>query len=404
MKHFLLAAGMAITALASAQNIQEQDVTFKYVQLPITPINDGTLSYNLTVTMNYLSKNDDSTKNYNAKMDLWRSELGTAMDLWEQEKIKADKQYYSQLMIWETQYNAGNTTAVKPVKTPYPAPNIKPRPKAPMLLLELTPSTIMAGIKLEGLTQTTTSAVKIELIYEGFERSAIPQMKQSGTAPNIKYYYEVTYRHPVTLKIDVPGRGLVVNERVPGCDGFRSGRTAEYKTQAELQMYWLENEKIFWEERQRAAINETVAEINNYLTEKVAYPVKSRRAEIRTVKSKDFDYTDLLNAYSSFQDGALMLQYKDKKSQSKEKFQAAITIWEKALTESDINDKKARIDKFVTSAIYVNLMEAYLWMDDFANAEIYGNKAINMDNKYGRDARDRMAILKFQKERYMANE
>jgi tetratricopeptide (TPR) repeat protein len=307
------------------------------------------------------------------------------------------------MMIWETQVAAGTTTAVKPIRQPYPAPNIKARPRKPYLLTEINTSQIASSIKIEGLTQTATSAVKVELVYEGFERG-IPQMKQTGVAPNIKYYYEATYRHPVTLKIDVPGRGLVINERVPGCEGYRSARTPEYKTQAEVEMYWLENQKAFWDDKQTKAPSETVAEINSYLTEKVGYPVKSRNTEIRTVKSKEHDHTDLLTAFTNFQDGVLQLQYKDKKSAAQDKLEAAITIWEKALTESNLNDKNARIDKNVTSAIYVNVMEAYLWMNDFANAEIYGNKAISMDNKYGRDAKGRMPMVQFQKDRYMANE
>jgi len=403
MKHILLAAGIALSTLATAQNIQEQDVTFKYTQLPIVPINDGTMSYNVVVTMNYLSKNDDSTKAYNAKVEYWQTEVNLALDNWDAEKLKADKQYYSSMMVWETQVAAGNTTAVKPIRQPYPAPNIKARPRKPYVLTELNSSQIISGIKIEGLTQTSSSAVKVELVYEGFEKG-IPQMKQSGTAPNIKYFYEAQYRHPVTIKIDVPGRGQVVNERVPGCEGFRTARTPEYKTQAEVEMYWLENQKMFWDDKQTKVPSETVAEINSYLTEKVGYPVKTRKAEIRTAKSKVHDYSDLLTAYTNFQDGVLQLQYKDKKSQAKDKLQAAITIWEKALTESNLNDKDARIDKNVTSALYVNIMEAYLWMDDFSNAEIYGNKANNMDNKYGRDAKGRMPLVQFQKDRFMANE
>jgi hypothetical protein len=69
-----------------------------------------------------------------------------------------------------------------------------------------------------------------------------------------------------------------------------------------------------------------------------------------------------------------------------------------------LNDKNARIDKNVTSALYVNLMEAYMWMDDYSNSEINGNKASNMGNKYGRDAEGRMPLVKYQKDRFVANE
>lgn len=405
MKKLLLVGGIAISTLAGAQNIQEQDVTFKYTQLPSVPINDGTNQYMLTVSMNYLSRNDDSLKAFETRKEMWQTELNAALDIWEQDIVKADKQYYSSMMIYENQVALGNTAAVKPVKQPTPPiPFLKPRPKAPMVLTEINTAGINAGIKIEGLNMVPTADVKIELVYEGFEKG-VPKLMQTGTAPNIKYYYMVSYRHPVTLKIDYPGKGLIVNERIPACEGFMSSKTPEYKTQAELEMYWMENEKVFWDDRQNKAPIETVNGINNYLNEKFGYPVKSRRCEIRTVKTnKDHDYSDFLTGYQAFQDGALMLQYKDKKKDALNNLQKAIDVWEKALTESDINDRKARIDKNVTSALYVNLMEAYLWMDDFSNAEIYGNKAIGMSNKYGRDAQDRMPLVRDMKMRYNANQ
>lgn len=402
MKHLLLVAGVAVSSLVSAQNIQEQDVTFKYTQLPITPVDEETGKYNLVVTGNYTQKNADSLAAFEARKLNWSAQLNTALDLWEADKLRLDKQYYSSMMVYETQINSGNTAAVAPVRQPYPAPNFKPRPKAPLTYIDVNAATVTAAIKIEGLTQSTSSSVKVELIYEGFERINVPKMVQSGTAPNIKYSYELQYRMPVTVKIE-NSKGIVVNERVPGCEGYNTKRTSEYKTKAEVEMYWLENEKAFWDECQRNAVTQTTGAINSYLTEKIGYPMKSRKTEIRTAKSKDHDYTDLLTAFTNFQDGVLNLQYKDKKQAAKDKLQAAVTIWEKALTESNLNDKNARIDKNVTAALYVNLMEAYLWMDDFSNAEMNGNKAINMDNKYGRDARDRMPMVQWQKDRYNAN-
>jgi tetratricopeptide (TPR) repeat protein len=47
----------------------------------------------------------------------------------------------------------------------------------------------------------------------------------------------------------------------------------------------------------------------------------------------------------------------------------AIAIWKKALEESDIQNKKARIDKDVTIAIYFNLLEAYFALRNTTEAD-----------------------------------
>tara|TARA_B100000809_G_C15007138_1_gene483638 strand:+ start:436 stop:654 length:219 start_codon:yes stop_codon:yes gene_type:complete len=48
---------------------------------------------------------------------------------------------------------------------------------------------------------------------------------------------------------------------------------------------------------------------------------------------------------------------------------SGIAIWETALEESNPGDNKSRINKKITALLYVNLAEAYMWMDDFDIAE-----------------------------------
>jgi tetratricopeptide (TPR) repeat protein len=261
----------------------------------------------------------------------------------------------------------------------------------------------MQGVKIEGFTQSASSGVRMELIFEGFDRG-IPKIVQSGAAPAIKYAYEITYRMPVTVKIEVPGKGQIVNEKVPSTESFRTFKTAEYKTKAELEMWWNENQSTVWDDRQKNAAAEAIPGINDYLNEKFGYPVKARSLEVYTVKSKDYDYTDYLNAYQAFQDGVMMLQYPNQLAQAQAKLQTAIDLWNNALKESNINDKKARVDKTITACTYVNLAEAYIWMNDFSNAEINANKAINIDvGKYNKDAKPKLEFIRDMRNRFSAN-
>lgn len=77
----------------------------------------------------------------------------------------------------------------------------------------------------------------------------------------------------------------------------------------------------------------------------------------------------MATAYLALVEGYNGLSEDYEKKDAKLKIQEAITYYEKALTESDMGNKKARINEEVTLAIYVNLMEAYIWMDEYAKAK-----------------------------------
>jgi hypothetical protein len=51
------------------------------------------------------------------------------------------------------------------------------------------------------------------------------------------------------------------------------------------------------------------------------------------------------------------------------KLNEAINLWKTALLESDIDNKKARIDKDVTIALYYNLLEAYFILRNTTDAD-----------------------------------
>ena len=54
---------------------------------------------------------------------------------------------------------------------------------------------------------------------------------------------------------------------------------------------------------------------------------------------------------------------------AKQKLNAAVDAFKVILTESDVMDKKARIDKDVTVAIYFDLLECYFALRNTADAD-----------------------------------
>jgi hypothetical protein len=405
MKRLVLPFFALLAFSAQAQNILDEKVTFKYTQLPYVKIDGGSKQFNLEVQMNYLQKNTDSLAAYERAKTTYWTQMDAYLDLYELEKAKVDKQHLNNMILWESQVAAGNTAATKPVKPAYPPMTTPTRPRKPFLLQEISAPSVTAAAKIEGLTMSPSATGKITLVFDGFEKGMVKQ-EAKGTAPNLKYEYLIQYRHPVTVKVELPGKGIVVNMRIPETEGFRAWRTKEFKSKSEFDLWWYDNESIVWEERQKQVVFENMDLINGWMTNQYGYPVATRRIEVYSVKtSKDFDYSDFQNAYTIMESALLMLAYPEQKGDANAKFREAIAIWQNALKESSTSNKKARVDKTVTAATYINLAEAYIWLSDFSNAEMMANKAINIGvNKYERDGRTLLEYARDMKKRFMANQ
>jgi hypothetical protein len=93
----------------------------------------------------------------------------------------------------------------------------------------------------------------------------------------------------------------------------------------------------------------------------------SREITIRNPEDKKVDYGDFQEAYYTAQEGYEKLASDEAKGM--EKLKAAIAIWQSALKELDMDDKKARINKKVAPDLYLNLIEACIFARDFDTAE-----------------------------------
>lgn len=403
MKKTLLAL-LLLAGVAQAQNINRQSITFKYTRLPMVPINDGSNQYSVEAIMTYQQRSQDSAAWYEQQKKNYFTQMESALEAWNVQRANAQRAYYTQLSQYETQVNSGNTTAVAPVAPQYfPFTYNVPWPKKPMVLKEINPSSVTAAVNILGMKQSAGYPVKITLTWEGFEKGTIKEEKQ-GTGAATKYRFVIMYRHPVSCKAEFPGKGIVLNEKIQNTEEFRFFRTQEFKTRGEFQLWWLDNEEKFWQERQDQAILDNVSGINTFLNDKFGYVEMTRKTDLFTIKSKDFDYSDYQKAFQAAQDGMSKIQYKDKQAEVKLKLQEAADIYNKALAESDLNNRKARIDKHVTAATYVNLAEVYVWLGDWSNAEITIGKAENIDiGKYNRECRELKGILADRKIRAQAN-
>lgn len=405
MKRILLFASLLIAGASIAQNVDDQKITFNYIQLPSNPIK-GPKVYSIELNHDkYVASNEDSLEAYEGRLTLAESQLVT----WIEQKRKVDQANLLEMEKWQKAVNAATTAGTaapaQPMKQPYPEmPKLKQELDEPILTTEITDGTVDAAVRLEGFTKGDGGAT-IKISFEGLKNATV-EKKITGTGAATKYEYYAKYEMPAVLTVEVPGQGIIINENINF--GQQSKLINKYDSEYSFQYWRIDNYNQYWVTLQQQELTSILSSINNIINEKCGFPTKSYATEVYTIKKhKGQNYNDLIDAYTKAKSGYDLI-YKDvSKSDAISKLKQACSIWEKALEESDMNDNKARINDKVTALIYVNLAEAYMWMNEWAQADNYIQKAKIISvaaGKYKREAEDVEQFMKYLKDRYTANQ
>ena len=399
-KILLLAITCVLSHHVTAQNVQDKKITYSYIQLPAKPFKTGTEVFAVTVTQDFDQRNEDSLEWHEKEVELAKERRRLAMEAWNSQKKEIDRSYFAAMANWEKQVAAGNTTAAKPGDPVYGACPCEPDPPAPFLTDDIDQAGVINMVEIPGFTKGEGGAV-ISLGFKGFDKGATTETKTSTG----DLVYKIAYKHPVQVKITDKDGAVVYDMIHPGSSGFKSYSTEKFKSSYDFKLWWMDNEEAFWTQRQKDVINSILSSLNGMLASDYGYPTKSKVAEIYTAKDKDHDYTDLLEAFQNTQDGLLQLASDRDKDAALNYFGNAVTQYQTILNESNTADKKARVNKKITSAVYCNIAECFMWMDDFSQAELFLNKAANLGiGKYKRHGNSLKPFLSDQKKRFSANQ
>jgi hypothetical protein len=400
------------TALFS-QKIDEKKFSFQYIQLPAESVRN-IYAYNVLIIPTYedaikvrqyafRQKVKAADDQYNADMTDYLNKVRAAED-----KYNADLDDYTTRM---KAYKPGmNIDTAKPIKNLPPGPR-KVTYTEDTYLKTYDPKILSEMIVLGGYQKSPDNCLKISIALKGFQVQQ-PILKTTdyryteNNAKKIgrKYNYEILYRHPMNVKVESGGR--VLAEFSPDqLNQFTSASTSQYQTEEALNNYWNEHKDSFNDPLQDQIVKDNITAINQILNEKYGYLKKSREIEINVPKEKKISYDEYALAYVNVVAGYNNIINSDNKAQSDADLKNAIRIWEKALTESDLANKKARINEKVTAVTMLNLAEAYMWLDDYRNSEMYLNKMSTI-NLAGRDKKMAQSIRAFmldKKNRYDLN-
>ncbi|WP_340074340.1 hypothetical protein [Leptobacterium sp. I13] len=214
---------------------------------------------------------------------------------------------------------------------------------------------------------------KIGCVYEGAKLNSVESIKK-----NLKecdgYYYEITYKVPYILKISNKSGQVFFIKEYDTNDvttyGYDSTGLTGYLVKEELAAAFEESgmDKIY-----RDAIHEKVAEMLYDIYENVFFDKEIDEFKIGTAKDKDYDYAKL----DEVQDNVIEA-LEENTPELETVLKEGIAIWESEVADADIGNNKARINRRVATTLYGNLTIAYMYLDDFEKATVYGKEYLKL--------------------------
>ncbi|MDB2408399.1 hypothetical protein N9W09_01275 [Crocinitomicaceae bacterium] len=341
----------------TAQNIDDNFVTFNYTQLPLTSVDEGLRSYRFEVVTDVEGANMDSTSTYQIRLDNAVSLYQKRMETW-----------LSKMSLLQQQENSSGLSQ----SMNYPA--------KPSLDLVLKP------IQHSVSTNATASGIKISGFNEGadgllvkYTLLPLKNMKFSyskkGEAANTKYDYKCSYVLQAKMEVLDPSN-TVLFEKIVGGTQIKS--LGKYKSTYDFAKWYMNNRTSFYSQIESEGRKAAVSGSAGALDSQFGYINKSRKAEIYSVKKyKDYDYTDVILAFDQTSKALIQIEGSRDRSEAMDALDNAREMWLTILEESNLQNKKERINAKVSAMIWCNLAEIAVWMADFNEADNQVSKTMN---------------------------
>jgi hypothetical protein len=370
----------------SAQNIKTEKVTYTYVKLPTNPVKPKPASYYSQIKSGAESINADLKAKYEADLVAAESEYQDATNNYQSNLKAADEQYLKEMEEYNNKSMAKKLVEkqllnenTKPVKRYVPTPSKKYVPEPKYATAHDVSTLASSYLKLDGFNRAEGSELNYLVTMETFEYSqpkVVSEVKKESTVSNGKstsydvtyYHIEFEYRLPMNIKVTRNG-SEVYFENPAKLQEFTKYVGSATKAHPSTDV------SVMSKNLELQVLKENLNYINHLVNDRLGFENTERKTGIDYVKDKKGEYADLTEAYNLANAAYNMLGKTD--DQAKSKLEQAVAIWSKALGESDLLDKKARIDKKVTTSLYFNLLEGYFILRNVDE----GEKILNLMNK-----------------------
>ena len=367
---------------AFGQKSKKEKVDYKYIQLPMEPLPTEIKNYASSIVVGYAEEEAEKAKQY------------------EEEKKKAaeefakEKEEYKNKSVGKKLLEKALLDEGKPREDFVAKPTFKPTYN--------TEAIANTYLKLEGYEKGTDNALTYEVTLSGL-KATDPVMKNSSSktkegVTKYQYWYEVVYTYPMAVRLAI-GDEEILNETFEQFEVDKTYQTKKYSSSSALRKALSPNNVM--RAVDNLAMKENLTFINKQINEKYAFMNKNRNTSVYVAKGKKYDYTNLVKAYISVEQG--LVDYNA--DAENEKIKAAIEIWNEELKAVDLEDNKAKISRDVAFGLYLNLIEYNTLVRDFkaAKSAINAILLMNPSNAESRKLTPYQDFFEDMRDRYDAN-
>ncbi|MBT8218439.1 MAG: hypothetical protein KJP00_01355 [Bacteroidia bacterium] len=361
------------------QNINDNKVSFTYIQLPYKVVDENIDNYELNLDHAYLAANQDSLELHKIRK---ASRMATFEQLMTSYQAKKDSMYrihLRALSIWEKAVNAGEKDSdgselTKPAAPEYPNPPVFPSADLPLLHTDYNDSNLNQRASVEGF-QKGTGGILVTISMLPIQYFPVEESTR-GSGSSKVYTYSAPYILPFRVKVETPTQGVLLDDLV--LDQKQYYGMKEQKSKYDHELYMMDNKAVLHKTIEANAREKGIKSVNNYINDQIGYPEKSRTIEIYSVKRhRDWDYLDVTNAYTKTTLALQSLNQDRDRSGAESYIDEAIAAYDKILSESNLSDRKARINDKITAMLQCNMTELLNWKANFNKALTTANIAEN---------------------------
>lgn len=373
-KIYLLPLVFLFTSILTlAQNVDDNKVSFAYVQLPLKKVDSSIKTYKTVVNHLYKESNKDSLKMLEIRQKDELLKYQNEYRIWQDKKAVLDKDYFTKMAAYEKALNAG-TSATQPLVPVYPASPIYNPTINVQLHTEIADVDFQKSVSLQGFEQAEGGIIVLIDLYPMRSNKIVERKSGSGTG--IKYDYTYQYILPVGITVTTPDGTVLLKQIL--MDELQNEHLKSFSSQYDYLVWKIDNEQGLFKNIEQKARANAFSNVNQLLNDQFGFVKMTRETEIYTVKKyKQYEYSDVTAAYTATAQ-ALALVSKDKnRATAIPKLDQAIAKWKGILEESNLYDEKARVNDKITAMIHCNLAELYAWKGDYNNAELELNIALN---------------------------
>ncbi len=356
MKKIMVLACL-ISLQVTGQNIDDNFVNFNYTQLPLISVDESLRSYRFEVVTDVEGANMDSTATYQIRLDNAVSIYQKRMDTW-----------LSKMSLIQQQENATGTSQ---------SANYPPKPSLELVVKPIhhavTTNASAEGIKISGFNEGDNGLL-IRYTLLPIKNVKFSYSKK-GEAANTKYDYKCSYMLQAKMEVIDPNNTVLFEKMVGRAKTKGLGK---YKSTYDFAKWYMNNRETFYAQIESEGRKAAIAGSGSALDNQFGYINKNRKAEIYSVKKyKDYDYTDVVMAYNQTTEALLKVGNDRDRSGAMDDLEEAREMWLKILEESNLQNKKERINAKISAMIWCNLAEIAVWMADFNEADNQVSKTMN---------------------------